>query len=330
MRTYALERLRSVMVEQDIGSVLVTEEENLRYLTGIKKAAGTLLVEQEDTQFLASKFFRYADAVDTVYTSSEQREKARSELIAEAEVADTAMEDLAESDVLADARRIKTAEEINHIRAAASIGDRSFERFLQCFSPGMTEWEGAAVVDERIRAGGAYNAFDTLVHADTVQPHRLPSDHTIVTGETVLVDCGARVEGYCSDMTRMLPNACAGDQQELIDAVAQLQQLALEHVSAGTEIAALASAVEERVPELGYSLDEHYLHSLGHGVGVAVHEAPTLHTSVDGELEEGMVVTIEPGLYVPGVGGARIEDEVVVTADGYERLTGQKRIYERD
>lgn len=329
MHDFAIERLRGLMEREDIGSVLVTDQDNLEYLTGITDVAGWLLVTEEDTRLVTSKFFRYSDGVDASYSGEKEREQLRSELREQAQVADTEMDDIEGTDLLTEARRIKTDEEIGRMRRAASVTDQAFDALLDRFGPGMTEWGAAAVVDERVRAGGAHSSFDTLVHASTTEPHRSLRDTEITTGETVLVDLGARVDGYCSDMTRMLPNACAGEQEELVDAVAALQQLALDTVRPGIEIAELAGAVEERVPELGYSLDDHYLHSLGHGIGVAVHEAPTLHTSVDRELEEGMVVTIEPGLYVPDVGGVRIEDQVVVTADGYERLTGQKRIYER-
>lgn len=329
MRGYALERLRGLMDEDDIGSVLVTDGDNLEYLTGITDIAGWLLVDEDSTRLVTSKFFRYSPGVDAYYSGQDERERLHSELTGAAQVADTEMEDCEQTDLLTEARRIKTDEELGVMREAAAIGDAAFGELLERFGPGMTEWEAAAVVDERVRSGGTHSSFDTLVHASTTEPHRSLRDAEIATGETVLVDLGARHDGYCSDMTRMLPNACAGDQEELIDAVAQLQQLALEHVHAGMEIAELAGLVEERVRELGYSVDDHYLHSLGHGVGVAIHEGPSLHTEADGELRENMVVTIEPGLYVPGTGGARIEDQVVVTDDGYERLTQQDRIYER-
>lgn len=330
MHDFAIKRLRGLMEEQDLSSVLVTEGDNLEYLTGITDIAGWLLVEQDSTRLVTSKFFRYSPGVDAYYSGSDEREHLHSELRDAAQVTDMEMEDIEQTDLLTEARRIKTDEELEMMREAASIGDAAFGTLLERFGPGMTEWEAAAVVDERVRAGGARSSFDTLVHASTTEPHRSLRDDEITAGEPVLVDLGARYAGYCSDMTRMLPNACSGEQQELVDAVAQLQQLALENVRAGLDVAELAGLVEERVPELGYSVDDHYLHSLGHGVGVAIHEGPSLHTEADGELRENMVVTIEPGLYVPGTGGARIEDQIVVTDDGYERLTQQDRIYERD
>ncbi|MDY6778244.1 MAG: M24 family metallopeptidase, partial [Candidatus Nanohaloarchaea archaeon] len=194
---------------------------------------------------------------------------------------------------------------------------------------GMQEWGMVKVVDSTFREHHAYNAFPTIAHVNTEEPHRPPSARMAADGDLVLVDLGCRVDGYCSDMTRMVPNQVSGERRELLDAVATIQEEVMERVEAGREKAELARFAEDRADALGYDVDEHYLHSLGHGVGVAIHERPMLTPSSEGVLEEGMVVTIEPGLYVPDVGGVRIEDQVVVREEGCERLTQAPRIYDR-
>jgi Xaa-Pro aminopeptidase len=337
MREEVVEKVRGVMEETDLERLVVTKKPNLEYLTGIKDLSGVLLLEQGTYRLVTSKFFRYSVqgwSNASVYVTPEEREELVEELaLQDGDAADRVEigEDveLEQTDIIAQARLTKTGREIEVMRKACSIGSSSFEHILHSFEPGMTEFELVKVADGVMRDHGVHNAFETLAHTDTTEPHRMSDTRTVEEGRTLLVDLGCRYNMYCSDMTRMVPNSYVGEAKQLVDDIGAIQQEALERVAAGADAGEIARAAEDAAADKGYEIDEHYLHSLGHGVGVEVHEGPTLHSSSESVLEEGMVVTVEPGLYVPGVGGVRIEDQVVVREDGYERLTKQPRIYDR-
>jgi len=336
MREECIEKVRREMEDRDIETFAVADQANLEYLTGVPDVSGVFVFARDDWQFFVPKFFRYSfDDVSraTIFSSSEERSQLLDDAIDDGVLTDDpdsfGDHELESADVMRAARLTKTAPEIEKIRKACNIGSEVFRSLATTFETGMTEWELVGVVDEEFRRSGTYNSFDTLVHANTLEPHREPRDDRIERGDTLLVDLGCRLNGYCSDMTRMLPNDLAGERERLVDDVAEIQQECLSMVRGGRSIADIGSRAEEVVVEKGYSPEDHYLHSLGHGVGVEIHEPPVVRAGNDTELEEGMVITIEPGLYVPGRGGARIEDQVVVREDGYERLTEEKRIYER-
>ncbi len=342
MRTEMLERVRSRMDDEDIEVLAVTHDMNIEYLLDVHPPgpdglSGVLLVTQDDWRFIVSKFFRYSfedmSNVD-IYTDSEGLE----ELIEGSVLEDGCHTDdpahfstynLEGTGIIEQCRMTKTASEIDRLQQACDIGSMVFEDVLEVFESGMSEWDVVSRVEAGFRQREVTDAFPALAHASTLEPHRGPRDGGIEEGETVLLDMGCRYRGYCSDMTRMIPNRLEGDQNKLVTDLGEVQSRVLDRLEAETEAGELARTAHDLVEDRGYSVGRHYLHSLGHGVGLSVHEGPQLHASSEAVLEEGMVVTIEPGLYVPGVGGARIEDQVVVREDGCERLTGQRHFYER-
>lgn len=221
----------------------------------------------------------------------------------------------------------KSDDEVERIRRAARLGDRVLEDFLDGVVEGASETELAAELDYRLRVAGSEGvAFDTIVAAGprSALPHASPSDRELREGDLLLVDFGARVEGYCSDMTRVF---CLGPPEEwqrsLHRSVLRAQRAALELVEAGVEAAAVDGAAREALEADG--LAEHFGHSTGHGVGLEVHEGPAVSGRSDDRLQEGQVITVEPGAYLEGRGGVRIEDDVVVRPGGAEVLTGFPR-----
>lgn len=221
----------------------------------------------------------------------------------------------------------KSDDEVGRIRRAARLGDRVLEDFLDGVAEGASETELAAELDYRLRVAGSEGvAFDTIVAAGprSALPHASPSDRELREGDLLLVDFGARVEGYCSDMTRVF---CLGPPEEwqrsLHRSVLRAQRAALELVEAGVEAAAVDGAAREALEADG--LAEHFGHSTGHGVGLEVHEGPAVSGRSDERLQEGQVITVEPGAYLEGRGGVRIEDDVVVRPGDAEVLTGFPR-----
>jgi Xaa-Pro aminopeptidase len=220
-------------------------------------------------------------------------------------------------------RIVKDAEEIDAIRKAAQITSRSLTELLSELGPGPTEREVALELDRRMVMNGADDvAFDTIVASgpSAACPHASPGQRRLAEGEMVKIDVGCRLNGYCSDMTRTVFLGEPTEQfVELYNVVLDAQEAALEVVRAGLSCAELDGTARAAIEAAGFG--EYFTHSLGHGVGLEVHEAPRVSTRSDETLEAGMVVTVEPGIYIEDWGGIRIEDLVVVTEDGCEVLT---------
>lgn len=223
-------------------------------------------------------------------------------------------------------RRKKDAEELALLQHAIEIADRAFERVEETIEPGITEREVARQVERAVQElGGSGISFDTIVAggAWAAQPHATPRDEPIAEGQPVIIDMGAIYAGYCSDLTRTTVVGRLGpDLRAIYEVVYIAQQRAIERVEAGMRAAEAHELAHAVIREAGYG--EQFGHGLGHGVGLEVHEAPYLGTTSEDVLEEGMVFTIEPGIYLPGLGGVRIED-VVVLEDGRARVLSHAR-----
>jgi Xaa-Pro aminopeptidase len=229
-------------------------------------------------------------------------------------------------EVLGELRLVKDADEVAAVERACRLTDSCFEHLLEWLRPGLTEREVAWEMTGWFRANGAEAvAFDplVLVGARAAMPHGHPSDARLLAGELLLLDFGCQVDGYRSDMTRTVsfgePDAAARRHH---DAVRQAQQLAFEAAAVGMAGTALDGVAREHLAATG--LGEAFSHGLGHGIGLETHEAPMLLTW-ERPLAEGMVFTIEPGVYFPGELGVRIEDTVVLEAGGARRLTHSPR-----
>jgi Xaa-Pro aminopeptidase len=189
---------------------------------------------------------------------------------------------------------------------------------------GPTETAFALALELEMRERGASGtSFETIVASgpNGAMPHARPSERAIGRGELVVVDFGCIVDGYCSDMTRTVSAGDPGDEARRVwDVVASSQRAGREAVRAGVACRDVDRASRAVIDDAGWG--DTFAHGTGHGVGLEIHEAPRVAATSDGTLEPGHVVTVEPGVYLPGVGGVRIEDTVVVTADGADALTG--------
>lgn len=225
--------------------------------------------------------------------------------------------------VVENQRMIKSADEINQIREAVKLTSKAFEKVLKKAHPGESEIDVAAALDFHMRKLGADGvAFDTIVAfaERSALPHAHPTGRTIDHDQLLLVDMGASLNGYASDMTRVVHVGKPGDKvRRLYEAVLEAQLAAIDAVRPGAEAAEVDAAARKTLKK--YGLDRAFLHSTGHGLGLEIHENPRIGRKSEAVLQPGMAITIEPGAYIEGFGGVRIEDTVLVTDTGVEVLT---------
>jgi Xaa-Pro aminopeptidase len=335
-----IERLRGLVDEP----FLVTTPANVRYLTGLSSSNAAVLVEPERVRLFTD--FRYAErarAVAAVEFVETTRALATSlaELLPDRVAFEAAhvtyadweklsrggRELVARTGVVEGLRAVKDAGELDAIRRAAAIADRVYDALATERFVGRTERDLAWRVEQLFHEEGADGlSFPVIVATgpNGAQPHAVPGDRTVEPGHTVVVDAGALVDGYASDCTRTF--AAGPLPQRLEDAYetclrAQLTGLELVRAGAsGREADARAREVVDATQFRGT-----FRHGLGHGVGLDVHESPSLRQEEDWTLEPGNVVTVEPGIYLEGEGGIRIEDLVVVTDDGCEVLSSSTK-----
>ena len=225
-------------------------------------------------------------------------------------------------------RRVKTAQELNNLRAAQALTDDGFAYILTRLSPGRTEREVALELEMHLRQNGSEGvSFDFIVASgeNGSCPHAVPSDRKLQKGDLVTFDFGAVVGGMHADMTRTVALGAVSDKQkEIYDTVLTAQLAALACIKPGARCADVDKAARDVIAAAGYG--DCFGHGTGHGVGFEIHEAPNLSPRAgDKTLEIGNVVTVEPGIYLPGVGGVRIEDMALVTENGHENLTKSKK-----
>jgi Xaa-Pro aminopeptidase len=341
------DRLVTLLEERELDCLLVTNLVNVRYLTGFTGTNGACVVSRDERVFLTD--FRYVEQANEQVREFERVEGGRDllgdmagRLRGRAGFDDTHVsvrthgrlgEKVGEDVELVPAgglverlRAVKDEEELRAMRAAVEIADAAYEDLRSRGLAGRTEREVARSLVRFMEDRGAEGpSFPPIVASGGrgALPHASPRDVEIPRGTLVVVDLGAQVDGYCSDCTRTLATGpLDGRPAEAYEAVRQAQAAAVEAVRPGAESRALDAGAREAVKEaLGVSFE----HGLGHGVGLEVHEAPRLAQTAEGTLEPGNVVTVEPGVYLPGEFGIRIEDLVVVTEDGREVLTGFPR-----
>lgn len=231
------------------------------------------------------------------------------------------------STILAKPRMIKSSYEIGRIREAEKLGDAAFSHILDFIKTGMTEKEVALELEFFMRKNGAEGlSFDTIVASGirSSMPHGLASDKIIEAGDFVTMDFGCILDGYCSDMTRtVIMSRCTAEQREIYNIVLNAQQSALDKISSGIKCSDIDKTAREIIAKAGYG--KNFGHGLGHSVGLEIHELPSLSPNYIDVLVPNNIVTVEPGIYIEGFGGVRIEDLVLVTNSGYENLTSSPK-----
>ena len=335
--------LLDLLAERELDCLLVTNLVNVRYLTGFTGTNGACVVSRDERLFITD--FRYVEQAESQVRGFELV-KGERELLGDmaqrlsgragfddahvsvrshrklSEAVGEGTELVEAAGLVERLRRVKDAEEVVAITAATELADGVYELLREDGIAGRTERELARRLEQELRERGAEPAFPTIVASGPqgALPHAVPRDTEIEPGSLVIVDMGAQLDGYCSDCTRTFaagePDGRAGEVYELVRSA---QEAALGAVRAGAGCAEVDGVASELIEAAGQG--ERFGHGLGHGVGLEVHEGPRLAKTAEGKLEAGNVVTVEPGVYLPGELGVRIEDLVVVTDDGADVLT---------
>jgi Xaa-Pro aminopeptidase len=341
------DRVERRVGESGLDALLVTDRLNVRYLTGFTGTNGIAVVGPETRRFLTdSRYVERAraevDGFDLEPAPQELRlalaqgwpdgavrlgfDDADVSVRLHGKLRETLPEriELRPAGGLVEAERaVKEPRELDAIRAAAELTDAVYDWVRERGLVGRTERAVALALEQEMRERGADDpAFPSIVAAaeNGALPHATPRDVEIPANTLVTLDIGARLDGYCSDGTRAWATGELDDDlAELYETVRRAQQAALDAVRPGAEGKAVDAVARDLIAAAGHG--DHFGHGLGHGVGLDIHEAPRLARTSDARLDAGNVVTVEPGVYVPGRGGARIEDLVVVTAEGREVLS---------
>ena len=343
------DRVTGGLREHDVDALIVTAPANVRYLTGYTGSNGLAVVGPGLRRFVTD--FRYVTQAQAEVGDAFEREQAEQELgtalkqgwpagvgrvgFEEDHVTVRAHSRLREHvpdaielvgvrGAVEDVRRVKDTDEVARIRAAAALVDEIYAWLLDSGVVGRSEREVAVALEHQMRLFGAQGpSFDSIVASGEhgALPHAEPRDVEIARDTLITLDIGCKLDGYCSDCTRTFSTGSPpGELASIYDLVLRAQVAALDAVRpgpTGREVDAVARAI---IDDAGHA--EHFGHGLGHGVGIEVHEGPRLARTSEAVLAAGNVVTVEPGVYVPGLGGARIEDLVLVVDGGHEVLSG--------
>jgi Xaa-Pro aminopeptidase len=345
-----LARLGERLEGLGVDALLITHLTNVRYLTGYTGSNGAVVARRDGAVFLTD--FRYLERVEPLREFIEVRQ-ANQDLIGFiagrwAELAPSAatvgfeaahvsvsrhaalagaagaVELVATNGVVEELRLVKDDGEIELIRRAAAMLEPIYATLVEEGLIGRSEFDVAWRIHQLVREqGGDEVSFDPIVASGEAGalPHAEPRRVAIEAGGMVTIDLGAKLDGYCSDCTRTFAlGAPPPELEEVYQLVLQAQQAGLAAVRPGVAGVDADALVRRIIAEAGHG--DHFQHGTGHGVGLDIHEDPRLSTTSTATLEPGMIVTVEPGVYLPGVGGVRIEDLVVVTADGCQPLTG--------
>jgi len=345
------ERLRTALRAAQCDALLVTRRPNVQYLTGFTGSAGVIffgpdelvLVTDGRYQTQANEQLEKAGVLGTIEITgpSKTQEQIVSDLASqyskiglESEGVTWAEQQkwakslganklVSTNSVIEALRLTKEPAEVERIRAACSIADTALRDLLPMLATSPTEREFAMALEVGMRQGGASGiSFDSIVASgpNGAKPHARPSDRAIKKDELVVIDFGCVVDGYCSDMTRTVSVDDPGPKATRLWSVVQESQAAgRSAVRAGVSCREVDRACRDIIDNAGWGNE--FSHGTGHGVGLEIHEAPRVSYASDEVLEAGYIVTVEPGVYLPGVGGVRLEDTVVVTENGCEALT---------
>ncbi len=341
-----LKKIRKLLIEKEIDALLISNPFNRRYMTGFTGTAGLVLISSDDAVFITD--FRYVEQAEkeidgfrivqhTKTIIEEVAEQAknmglktigfekddmtyghyelyRKQLEAELKPVSGIVEKL---------RMVKTEEELTVLKQAAKIADDAFAHICTFIKPGVTELEVSNELEMYMRSQGATSSsFSTIVASGLrgALPHGVATDKVIETGELVTLDFGALYNGYISDITRTVAvGQPSGKLREIYEVTLAAQKLALKEIKPGMTGIEADAIARDYIISKGYG--DAFGHSTGHGIGLEVHEGPALSFRSETVLEPNMVVTVEPGIYLAEIGGVRIEDDIIITENGNERIT---------
>jgi len=352
-----IEKVRKMLSEKGIDTLMVLIEENRRYLSGFTgedtqfdESAGVLLINNRDlilatdsrfdlqanSESPAFKVVLYTNGLhqelpavlDSLKTKRLGYESSRMscsqfrKISEELKTKNSLIELVPVENFVEELRLLKEENEVEETSKALDIAEIAFDQFIEKLEPDMTEREAAWDLEKKMRENGADSlSFPVIVAsgANSALPHAIPGDRKIGRHEPIVIDWGTRFNGYCSDITRTFtigkPDA---EFIKVHQTVLEAQSRAIEQIKPGISCRAVDEIARSHINESGFK--DKFGHGLGHGTGLAVHELPRISKHADGKLEEGMIFTVEPGIYLPGWGGVRIENMVVVRNDGAEVL----------
>ena len=357
-RKSGIKRLRKLLTsiaEKGLDALLISQPENLRYLSGFTGSSGWLLISEQNA--ILATDFRYVEQAkgespdfEIIQTKQDLRDWLpglvsdlgwhklgfeanfisydSSHKLSEAiKTKQVNLELVPTTGIVEQLRSIKEPEELEFITKAVALTDAVFEQAKGIIRPGITEKEAAWEIEKLLRQEGSEGMpFEIIVASgpNSALPHARPTEKIIRPGEPVLIDMGARISGYCSDFSRTLFLGKADKTlQEIYNIVLKAQTTAIERVESGMDASQADQLARSVVEQAGYG--DAFGHGLGHGVGLAVHEFPTLGPTSSDSLADGMVFTIEPGIYLAGKGGVRIEDMVVLESGKAKVLSKTKK-----
>ncbi len=337
-----------------VDAAIITSDENRRYFTGMKSSAGTLILTRKTAYFIID--FRYIEKARTIITDFDvilqenDIQKQIDEILSKNSVKTVALEsdhvtisqykkycdklsayefsnacDL--SDIIANLRSLKSVEEIEYITKAQEITDKAFLHIINYIKPGMTELEVQIELEYTMKKYGASNiAFDSIIVSgvNSSLPHGVPSNKKIEQGDFITMDFGAAYNGYCSDMTRTVAMGKISDeQQKVYDTVLQAQLMAIEAIGEGKKYSDIDKVARDFIYSQGY--EGCFGHGLGHSLGLNIHEEPRFSPLCHDILTPNTIMTVEPGVYLSGKFGVRIEDMVVINENGASIITKSEK-----
>lgn len=341
-----LEKLRTQLEKEQIDALLITNPYNRRYMTGFTGTAGVAIVSANDAVFITD--FRYTEQAEkeikgyriVKHTKTIVEEVATQIKSMNVKTVGFEKDDLSfglyelykkeieavlkpVAGVVEKLRTVKTAEEIATLQQAAKIADDAFAHIIKYIRPGITELDVSNELEFFMRKQGATSSSFSIIVASGLRsalPHGVASDKIIETGDFVTLDYGALYNGYISDITRTVAVGEPSEKlKEIYEVTLAAQELTLKEIKPGMTGIEADRIARDYIASKGYG--EAFGHSTGHGIGLEVHEGPALSFRSETVLAPNMVVTVEPGIYLPEIGGVRIEDDIVITEDGNERLT---------
>ena len=343
-----IQTLRNKMAGHNIQGMIIANPVNIKYLTGIDAEGIFLITRKENIYITDGRYMEYVNSIITPFDeividnirniSKEEYENFfmfcenvgfEENFVTYAKYKEYIykykINNFIEAEsIISNIRSIKDNKEIESIKKACEITDKCFDFLLKYIKPGLTEKQIAKKIEDYYNENAEGVSFDTIVASgeNSSKPHAIPTDREIQDNDIITIDMGCKINGYCSDMTRTIfVGKPTEEQKNVYNLVLEIQERALNQMRDGANLKTIVQGVESNYKVHGYDL----IHGLGHGVGLEIHEWPYFNNKCDNFLKENMIITDEPGIYIPGNFGIRIEDTLLVTKQEPQVLTESKK-----